>query len=170
MSLFVVVDQNDKVIGSASRSEIYSQGLIHRIVRILIVNDKNELLLQLRAHKEDTLAGKWDQSAGGHVDEAEEYDDAAYRELKEELGVENVELKNIGKFYTDGKIDEKIIRRFNMVYIGKYSGEFKLQKDEVSEVKWFSKEELLNKISKNPEKFTHGLRTVMGKYNYLIFK
>ena len=170
MSLFTVVDEHDNVIGAERRSVIHKEGLIHRIVRILILNDKNELLLQLRAHKEDTYAGKWDQSAGGHVDAGEEYDQAAYRELKEELGVENLELKSIDKFYTDGKTDNKIIRRFNMVYKTTYSGEFKLQKDEVSEVKWVSKDDLLDQISKNPEKFTHGLRTIIEKYNDLIFK
>ncbi|MBX2931184.1 MAG: NUDIX domain-containing protein [Chitinophagaceae bacterium] len=58
----------------------------------LVVNDKNELLLIFRRNKWDLPKGK--------LDEGESIETCAVREVKEETGLQNIELKNfIGKTY-----------------------------------------------------------------------
>ena len=136
MTKIVFVDENDDVIGAGTKEQAWTNGDIHRIARLFVFNSKGELLIHKRSDKLDNLPGKWDQSAAGHVDEGEDYLEAAQRELKEELGIENVELEEVGKFYQD-EIDEdgKIKKRFNMLYEVRYDDGVNFNENEVSEIK-----------------------------------
>ena len=51
--IFDVIDENNKVIGKATRKEVHAKGLLHRAVHILIVNSKGEMLLQKRSMTKD---------------------------------------------------------------------------------------------------------------------
>lgn len=43
---FDIVDSNDRVIGTAPRSEIHARGLLHRAVHLWIFHPDGRLLLQ----------------------------------------------------------------------------------------------------------------------------
>lgn len=78
--LFDVVDENDNIIGRATREECHSNPkLMHRASIILIFNSKGELLLQKRSMNKDTNPGKWANSVAGHVDPGESYEETAKR-------------------------------------------------------------------------------------------
>lgn len=81
------VDENDRVRGTLTRAEIHSRGLIHRAINIAVFDSRDRLWLQHRHPGKDAFGGWWDLSCTGHVDAGEEYDEAAVREIKEELGV-----------------------------------------------------------------------------------
>ncbi len=86
MALLDVVDEQDRVIGRASYEECHARGLPHRGVTVFVFRDSSmrEVLLHVRAHglsEQGRLLG----SACGHVDAGESYDEAALRELAEEL-------------------------------------------------------------------------------------
>lgn len=165
MSKIAIVDQNDNVIGSEERAIVYEKGLIHRLIRIFLINDKGQVLLQWRSKNEDTFPETWDQSTGGHVDAGENYETAAYRELEEELGVKDVELEQVDKFYTSGEYGDKKINRFNVVFKAIYNtNNFILQEDEVEVVKWWDINKLLQEIEKHPENFTHSMTELVPKY------
>lgn len=55
MEIFDVVDEDDNVVGQASREDAYKKGLLHRIVHVLIFDKKGRMLLQLRS-KNKTFA------------------------------------------------------------------------------------------------------------------
>ena len=148
------VDKNDNVIGAGPRLEAYEKGIIHRIVRIFIVNSSEEILIQKRSPN-IFLPGKWDQSAAGHVDEGEDYATAAYRETSEEVGIEGIKLKEIKKYYIE-ETDEIHRKRFNMLYAGTYDGEIKPDPEEVSEIKWILPDKLGKWMNEKPEDFTQG--------------
>lgn len=162
MGLITIVDENDQVLGSEERKEVYKQGLWHRLIRVLLFNSKGEILLQWRSAQEDTFPNTWDQSAGGHVDAGEDYETAAYRELEEELGVKGAKLELVQVFKTESKYGEKNIKRFNAVFRGEYDGDMVLQEEEVEKVRWFTIEELKTELINNPSKFTDGLKTVLS--------
>ena len=82
-----VVDENDRVIGIQKRSEIHREGLRHRSVHIFIFNARGELYLQKRSPAKDQYPEHWDSSAAGHLDPGETPEEAAHRELGEELGI-----------------------------------------------------------------------------------
>src|SRR6185436_19957355 len=85
--LFAVVDEMDRTIGAAPRSEVHGNNLLHRAVHIFIFNSAGEVLLQKRSRSKDRHPNLRDSSAAGHVGAGEDYDATAVRELKEELGV-----------------------------------------------------------------------------------
>lgn len=94
--LFDVVDEQDNVIGQATRSEVHAKGLMHRAVHILVFNKKYACLLQKRSMLKDRHPGVWDSSAAGHLDAGEDYESAARRELEEELGITDTRLIRVG--------------------------------------------------------------------------
>ncbi len=157
MANITFVDENDNVIGVGTGRDAREKGIIHRISRVFLFNSRGELLITKRADHISSLPGKWDQSAAGHVDEGEDYLTAAKRELEEEVGVKNIELTEKGKFFTNEKDQPgKIVKRFNMLYIGEYDGEVKPNAEEVSQIRWISNEELSAWMEKHPQDFTEG--------------
>jgi len=85
--LFDVVDEDDRVIGQATRAEVHARGLPHRAVHVFLFNSRRDLLLQRRSAWKDEFPLCWTSSASGHLDAGEDYAAAAVRELREELGI-----------------------------------------------------------------------------------
>jgi isopentenyl-diphosphate Delta-isomerase len=94
---FDVVDPDDRVIGRAPRSVVHARGLLHRAVHIFVFNARRELLLQLRSAEKDEYPLCYTSSASGHLSAGETYEEAAPRELQEELGI-SVALEWLHKF------------------------------------------------------------------------
>ena len=95
--IFDVVDEADRVIGQATRSDVHTRGLLHRAVNIFVFNSRGQLLLQRRSATKDQFPLCYTSSASGHVDAGETYEHAAVRELQEELGL-NAALTFLAKF------------------------------------------------------------------------
>jgi isopentenyl-diphosphate delta-isomerase len=85
---FDVVDQHDRVIGQATRSDVHAHRWLHRAVHIFVFNTRGELLIHQRSATKDECPLKFTSSASGHVHAGEDYEPAAIRELKEELSLE----------------------------------------------------------------------------------
>lgn len=81
------LDEKGNVIGEISRKEVHVVGAWHSSIHAYIINNKNEILLQLRTADKDIYPSVWDISVGGHVDANEESIKTACREIKEELGI-----------------------------------------------------------------------------------
>lgn len=82
-----IVDENDNIIGKATKGEVNSNpSLIHREIGIIIFDNKGRVLTQQRSKnkKNDPLA--WTISVAGHVPSGMTYEEAAHMELMEELG------------------------------------------------------------------------------------
>lgn len=94
---FDVVDARDRVIGQAPRSEVHARRLLHRAVHVFVFDRRGRLLLQKRSADKDEFPLRYTSSASGHVDAGEFYDDAAKRELHEELGLSDP-LQRLRKF------------------------------------------------------------------------
>ncbi len=103
--LFAVVDENDRVTGSAPRAQVHGNNLRHRAVHLFIFNRVGELLLQKRSRLKDRHPNVWDSSAAGHVGAGEEYDATAARELQEELGV-GAQLTRVAKIPASDRTGE----------------------------------------------------------------
>jgi len=82
-----IVDDQDVVIGAATIGDCLEKGLLHRAVAVLVVRSNGELLLQQGSLRDAWHPGLWTLSSTGHVKAGEAYDEAAARELKEELGI-----------------------------------------------------------------------------------
>lgn len=93
-----IVDENDQPTFEATKQEAWDNGLWHRVARIMIENNAGEILLQHRSPTKDIFPDCWDNSAAGHVDAGEDYEQAAIRELEEELGFSEIKLIQVGKY------------------------------------------------------------------------
>lgn len=79
-----VFDAEGRPAGALPRAEAKRSGLAVGAVNVLLVNARGEVLLQRRPEDREN-GGRWDKTVGGHVDEGEEFDEAAVREAGEEL-------------------------------------------------------------------------------------
>lgn len=86
--VFPVVDERDEVIGAMPRDEVHARNERHRAIHVQIFNRAGEVFLQKRSIWKDRSPGKWDSSTAGHVDAGETYEQAARRELMEEIAAE----------------------------------------------------------------------------------
>ncbi len=82
-----IVDERDVAIGTATIKDCLEMGLLHRAVAVLVLRTNGEFLLQQRSKSDRWQPGLWTLSSTGHVKAGEAYDDAAARELSEELGI-----------------------------------------------------------------------------------
>ncbi len=157
---FPVVDENDRQISTASRLEVHENNFRHRAVHILIFNHAGEILLQKRSAWKDRHPLLWDSSAAGHVEANEDYEEAAGRELMEELGV-SARLDRIGKL----PASEKTGQEFIMVYRGECDGPFAFPCEEISAVEFFPTEIVERWVANKPEDFAPGFLECWRLFN-----
>jgi isopentenyl-diphosphate delta-isomerase len=112
-----VVDQNDRLIATATRKVVHQNHYLHRAVHILILTSGGELLIQKRTTSKDRYPGYWDISAGGHVHVGESYEAAARRELMEELGI-CTHISPVTKLTASAETDWEHIMLFEATYDG----------------------------------------------------
>jgi isopentenyl-diphosphate delta-isomerase len=155
MPKVVIVDAQDNIVGAEDRAKAVSKGLIVRVVRVFLFNSKGEVLIQKRASNVH-LPHLWDQSAGGHVDEGEEYMEAAEREMAEEIGIRGVALKELAKYYTASEYGDTAYKRYNMLYCAISDKPVQINPDEVAETRWLTPQALQTIMQQSPENFTKG--------------
>jgi isopentenyldiphosphate isomerase len=161
MEYIYIVDENNRIIGKASRKECHGDpSLIHRTVHVVVYHPDGRILLQKRNMDKDIQPGKWDTAVGGHVDLGEDFDKAVRRELAEELGVhEKVEFQHIFDSKIRNDIESENVRVYSIIH----PGPFDFQKDEIAEVRFWEICELRKIISETPEIFTPNVSLELKK-------
>ncbi len=133
------MDAQDRVIGRALRSEVHGNPeMIHRVVHVLVFNGSGELFLQKRSREKDLLPGKWDSSVGGHVNAGEGYDEAARREMKEELGIESVPLEFLYRYLHRNEYESEFVSTYRC----HWDGPMILHPQEIDEGRYWPLEEV----------------------------
>jgi 8-oxo-dGTP pyrophosphatase MutT (NUDIX family) len=133
-----IVDDDDNVIAAVTRSEMRARRLQHRSVGIAVISTDGRLLIHRRSDDKDIWPGWWDIAAGGVVASGETYEDAARRELAEELGLVDVEIECIGRSrYVDDDL-AALCRGYRVVH----DGPFTFADGEVAEARWVTFDEL----------------------------
>ena len=148
---FPVVDDQDRQLGEAPRAEVHGNNLRHRAVHILLFNRSGELFLQKRSRWKDRHPRLWDSSAAGHVDAGEDYDEAANRELREELGVA-AELIRVAKL----PASEKTGQEFIWLYRARHDGPFELARSEIECGEFFPTDVVSDWVKARPDDFAPG--------------
>ena len=131
------VDEDDKVLWTVERGEIYKQKLTHRICHVMVINSQWEIALQKRSQQVKYMPWAWCTSAGGHVCSGHTYVESAAKELQEEIGI-SWELQFRGKFQYD--IKDRGISIFVWLFELSYEGDFSYEDGEAEVAEWFSLE------------------------------
>ena len=157
-----IVNEKDEVIGWASYQDVYKKLLIHRIAHILIFDNRNRILLQLRSKAKSFCPLHWSTSVGGHVHSGETYKEAALRECREELGRE-VKVKFAYKDLYQDKCYEVGLKKILVTFKAIDNGPFQTSPGEVKAVKFFSLDEV-QKMINNGDKFHPELLFLLRKH------
>lgn len=156
--IILACDDNGKFLEYISKSAGHTgKGKRHLAITVLIYNSKGEVLLQRRKHQ--VFDNIWDFTASTHPlhrddGKDETIKEATSRSLKDEYGIENVEVKRAGEFNYFAQYGEYCENEHDVLLIGEYNGEVKLNSDVAYEYKWVSKEDLLKDMEQNPQKYS----------------
>ena len=139
-----IVDLYDKDRKPLNKTAIkYSKlksGEYQIIVHVCLFNSKGEMLIQKRAADKIDWPNMWDISSGGGVMAGENNQQAAERELYEELGIQ-VSLDNERPYFTIHY--PKGFDDYYLIDCDKNINEFTIPLEEVLSIKWASKQEIL---------------------------
>lgn len=133
------------VLKSIARKE----ALMYPVVHLWIFNSKGDILLQHRCKEKNLYPNMWDISVAGAVDAGETPKEAVIREAKEEIGLTILENELVEAFvFNENYIFNGMkINEHAHVFLLEFNDSidsFKLQKEEVDCVKFFSNSEIKN--------------------------
>ncbi len=157
MELLDVLDKEGKETGKIEDKDIiHEKGLWHKEAEAWIVNEKGEILIQKRAPTKKQRPNKW-AITGGHVKSGENEEKAVLREIKEEIGIdckkEDLELIIMAK-NSSVYGDNNTFRYIYYCQTDKKIEEFTMQKEEVSELKYITLQELEQLVEKQEGGYT----------------
>lgn len=168
LELFDICDEKGNLTGRVTeRSVAHSIGIMHRTAHIWVVRQNRsggwDVLLQKRSPAKDSFPGCLDVSSAGHVKAGEECEPTAYRELKEELGIEAAfgDLEYAGYFDSGDELeifDGKPFHEHEIASVFVYRKEIdaeklNLQKEEVESVCWMDYNECRRLVEQGDKKF-----------------
>jgi isopentenyldiphosphate isomerase len=149
------VDEDDNILGYKERSgEIKKE--IYRVAALWITNSKKQVLLARRALTKTNNPGRWGPAVAGTVEEGETYESNIIKEAEEELSLKNINIEKGKKVRVKGKYN--FFCQYFMAKIDKGAEDFNFNREEVLEVKWFTKQEILDMAKNHPEELTESYK------------
>lgn len=145
-----IVNEEDEILYYKERNDVTPDEII-RTASIWITDEFDNVLMQQRKFTKKKNPGKWGPAAAGTVEKDETYEQNIRKEVFEEIGIKDISPIPYKKFF--GKTNNG--KRFAQVYTATihHNTVLTIQEDEVEQMKWFSRKELLDKIESNPETF-----------------
>lgn len=143
---FPIVDEEGRVVGSATRGECHSGSkLLHPVVHLHVFNSRGEVYLQKRPEWKDIQPGKWDTSVGGHIDYSETPEQALIREVREELGITDFVPERVGQYVFES------LREREFVYVHRtlYDGPVHPSAEELDGGRFWTLDEIRSAIGQN---------------------
>ncbi len=160
----ILVDTNDNPIGLMNKLEAHEKAVLHRAFSVFILNDKNELMLQQRAHLKYHSPLLWTNTCCSHQRENETNIQAGTRRLREEMGFET-ELKEMFHFIYKAPFDNGLTEHeLDHVMLGNYNDTPFINKDEVESWKWMKIEDVKNDMIMNPNLYTVWFKIIFEEF------
>jgi isopentenyl-diphosphate delta-isomerase type 1 len=153
----ILVDENDKEVGTAEKIQAHRESLRHRAFSVFIFRNAqgSELLLQQRANGKYHSSGLWTNTCCSHPRPGEDVLLAGQRRLQEEMGF-SVPLTSLGWFHyiaafnnglTENEIDHVLVGTIGHEKVSP-------DKNEVKDYRWVNVMDLKNEILEDPDQFT----------------
>jgi len=132
---------------------------------IIPVASDNKFLFSRRAKNKLPFPDTWVCAIGGKVNENESFEDAAKREMLEEVGVE-VPVRKIASFHYNVEFEALFTIFTTDVPL---PDKLKLDPSEVQFVRAFSLAEIKDMIEKNPNEFAPTFRVALKEFEKNIY-
>lgn len=137
-TLINAVDDQDRVIGVVPRGARFERRVNFRVAHLFLFNSKSALLLQQIAPARPRHPLQWGASAAGHVLAGESYDDAIRRITARELGLVSLPISQVGRT----EMNEDRCKKFIMLYQAQHGGPFRLDREQIVTVRWWTLPEI----------------------------
>jgi len=160
----IIVDDDDNIIGHKQRGKITPTD-IYRVSALWIQNSEGDILLAKRAYTKRHHPGKWGPAVAGTNDMGETYRSNIIKEAEEEIGLTGHNFKKFHKVRFKGK--HNFFCQWYFAIIDKKLSEFKLQEEEVAEIRWFKKDELIADLKNNPDELLYSIKDFIVSENIL---
>lgn len=147
--LFDVVDADDSVIETLTRSEVHRRKLLHRAIHVFVFRSDGTMLIHKRSATKEEFPSVWTSSCSGHVSAGETYDQTAPREMFEELGIEAT-VNPVRKFNACPETSHE----FTMLYTASSDEPILPDAQEMTEIRWLKLAEIEEWIQRAPEDFS----------------
>src|SRR5262245_36737449 len=132
----VLVDENDREIGTEEKLKTHQQGLLHRAFSIFVLNSEGQLLLQKRAAGKYHSPGLWGNTFCSHPRPGEELEAAVHRRLQAEMGFD-CPLKRDFSFVYRVELNNGLIEHeIDHVFSGHHDGDPDANLEEVQDWRW----------------------------------
>ncbi|AMW99843.1 NUDIX hydrolase [Rummeliibacillus stabekisii] len=145
MEMWDVYDKDRKLTGKLMRrGDALEQDAYHLVIHVCLFNQLGEMLIQQRQPDKDNWQNMWDITVGGSALAGETSQQAAEREVEEEIGLV-LNFQNLRPSVT-----VNFEYGFDDYYVIKTDvnlSKLPLPTEEVSQVKWATKEAIFNFIS-----------------------
>ena len=138
-----VVDEYNRYVRKATRWEVREKALLHKAVRVFVIDNEEKLLVKKRSADKDIYPSYWEFGVGETVTRDERYESAAIRGLDEELGiiyVSNIQL--IRSFLFKLKYRSPNYNANFKVYRHLHNGKLKLAQEETEAAKFLTASEV----------------------------
>lgn len=133
-------------------------------VRVILIDAEGRLLIQRRSDGKILYPSVWEYAAGGRKEHGETWEQAALRELHEELGIakQSEDLELLLDFILDATYCGRPLAV--RIYLAKYLGEqITPEPREVADVRFVLPEKLREELIANPDLFIPGMLMVMNQ-------
>ncbi|HUD10433.1 MAG TPA: NUDIX domain-containing protein [Candidatus Saccharimonadales bacterium] len=148
----VIVDKYDKPIGLKTYEELEYQDIYQVSALWLTDIRSSDILLAQRKWTKTNDPGKWAAAVAGTVDQDEDYQINIVKEIEEEIGLKNLELKVGPKQFTDDGSHKYFVQWF-LAKVDKESTRITIQEEEVEAVDWVPENKLIQDARTNPGKY-----------------
>jgi isopentenyl-diphosphate delta-isomerase len=164
----ILVNEKDEPIGLMPKMEAHEKAVLHRAFSVFVLNSKNEIMLQQRAHHKYHSPLLWTNTCCSHQREGETNIQAGSRRLFEEMGFQT-ELKELFHFIYKAPFDNGLTEHeLDHVMIGYYNDAPHINTEEVEDWKWMPIEAVKNDMQHNPDVYTIWFKIIFDKFYHFL--
>src|SRR3989344_2722869 len=144
----IIVDQNDNPIGFTDKNGKVL-GELFRCSALWVTNADGLVLLARRSANKMRSPLRWGPAVVGTLEEGDDYYSNIIKETEEELGLRNIEPRKGPKKLISGV--RNYFCQFYTLEVNGTTNLFSPNPDEVAEIRWFTKKEIIDTFNESPE-------------------
>jgi isopentenyl-diphosphate delta-isomerase len=164
----ILVNKEDEQIGLMPKMEAHEKALLHRAFSVFVLNSKNQIMLQQRAHHKYHSPLLWTNTCCSHQREGETNIQAGSRRLFEEMGFKT-DLKELFHFIYKAPFDNGLTEHeLDHVMIGYYDEKPEINPEEAEAWKWMDIESVKSDLILHAEIYTVWFKIIFDEFYHFL--